>query len=245
MLFDFFFKPSSLQKLPAITDIHCHVVPGVDDGSPTAEKSVTLLSHMHDWGIERVFASPHSTQDKFENTPESLAEPFATLKSAVADAGLNIEMKLHMEYRIDNFFINQFERDNLICLPGNYLLIENAFSNEPWGMEHLLYNIRNKGYTPIIAHPERYQYYSQIHCNRYDELHEFGIYFQINLLSLAGYYGKLERETALLLLQKGYVQFIGTDIHRMAHVASIEHYLKSRQYKRDLRLLQNIQNDML
>ncbi len=245
MLFDFFHKPSAIQKLPVSTDIHCHLVPGVDDGSPTAGKSVTLLSHMHDWGIERVFVSPHSTQDKFENTPESLAGPFSSLKEAVADSGLPIGLHLHMEYRLDNFFIEQFERDNLISLPGKYLLIENAFSNEPWGMEHLLYNIRNQGYTPIIAHPERYQYYSQIHRNRYDELHEFGTYFQINLLSLSGYYGKLERETALLLLQKGYVQFIGTDIHRQAHVDSIERYLKSRQYNRDLRLLNNIQNDML
>lgn len=245
MLFDIFRKPKTIQQLPIFTDIHNHVVPGVDDGSPDVDTSLELLEHMHDWGLTRIFASPHSTQDTFENTPQSLAEPVGRLTEAMEKAASGIEFNLHMEYRLDKFFMRQFEDGNLLCLPGKYLLVENAFSNEPWGLESLLYNIRCQGYTPVLAHPERYRYYSHNHRYRYDELHEYGLYFQINLLSLAGHYGKLERETALYLLEKGLVQFIGTDLHRRSHVESIEAYLRSSNYRKDLKHLQRLQNDSL
>lgn len=241
-IFNFSRKP---DKLPFYTDIHCHVIPGVDDGSNSVEKSLHLLDHMHQWGINRVFASPHSTQDTFENTPQSLQKPFKELSDAIAANGPDIELHLHMEYRLDQFFIKQFENDNLLCLPGKHLLVENSYSTEPYGLEQLLFNIRNKGYRPIMAHPERYLYYSRNHRYRYEELHEFGLFFQVNLLSLAGHYGKLERETALYMLEHNLVQFIGTDIHRNGHIESIERYMKSRHYKNDLKYLSKLQNDSL
>ncbi len=245
MFFNIFQKSKAIQKLPFITDIHSHVVPGVDDGSPDIETSVDLLSHMADWGLTRIFASPHSTQDTFENTPQSITQPAAELARAVDEKGLSIELSTHMEYRLDEFFMKQFESDNLITLPGKYLLIENAFSNETWGFESLLYKIRHAGYTPILAHPERYRYYSRSHRYRYAELHDYGLFFQVNLLSLAGHYGKLERETAIYMLQHGLVQFVGTDLHRASHVESIERYLRSSTFRKDLKYLDKLHNDTL
>lgn len=246
MIFSFFTKKKAPAKLPFLTDIHCHIVPGVDDGSPDAETSVRLLSHMHDWGIERVFASPHSTQDTFENTPQSLAAPFAELKSAVEAASLPVQLAHHAEYRLDEFFIEQFRADNLLTLPGNHLLIENSFSQEPWNLTQLVFDINLKGYVPILAHPERYLYYSRHHRERYEELSTTnGLLFQINLLSLTGGYGKTARETALYLLRRGMVQFIGTDIHSMRHVEMIETYMASRTFKKDFKLLENLRNDSL
>lgn len=245
MLFDFFFRHKPLPKLSLATDIHCHVVPGVDDGSPDTETSLSLLQHLHEWGIERVFASPHSTQDKFENTPQSITGPLAELSEALQNHGLNIELHNHFEYRLDNFFISQFEQGNIISLPGNYLLVENSFSVEPYGLETILFNIREKGYTPILAHPERYRYYSDNHRYRYEELHEYGLFFQVNLSSLAGHYGNTARELALYLLEKGWAQFVGTDLHRMSHVESIEHYLRSSSFKKDIKYLENLQNDSI
>lgn len=245
MLFDVFKRSRPPQTLPFHTDIHCHVVPGVDDGSPDVDTSMQLLEHMSDWGLKRIFASPHSTQDTFENTPRTLAEPYALLSEAVRRSDLGIELHLHMEYRVDTLFIAQFEAENLIHLPGKHLLVENPFSNEPYGFETLMFNVRSKGYTPILAHPERYRYYSERSRHRYHELHEYGILFQINLLSLAGHYGKLERETALYMLKQGLVQYVGTDLHRESHVRSIEAYLRSSDYRKDLKLLERVQNDSL
>jgi len=245
MLFDIFIKPKELQPLPYSTDMHCHIVPGVDDGAPDTATSLSLLGHMAEWGLTRIYASPHSTQDVYENTPQSLAVPFGELESAAKAAGLPQELHHHMEYRIDEFFLRQFDAQNLITLPGKFILIENSFSHEPWGMNNVIYELTNRGYNPILAHPERYSYYAQHHRDRYKDLHDLGTYFQVNLLSLAGHYGKMEREAAVYLLKTKMAQFVGTDLHRMSHVETITRYLRSNRYKHDLPLFENLRNDTL
>lgn len=245
MLFDFFFKAKDTPRLPYSTDMHCHVIPGVDDGSPDTDTSMTLLGHMSEWGFKRIFASPHSTQDRFENTPQTVAEPYGELKRAISDAGMPVEFHHHMEYRIDEFFLQQLDADNIVTLPGNFILIENSFSHEPWGLNNIVYNLINRGYNPILAHPERYSYYAINHHDRYESLNALGLYFQVNLLSLAGHYGKMEREAAVFLLKKGWAQFVGTDLHRMSHVETINRYLSSRQFKHDQKLFAKLRNDTL
>lgn len=225
--------------------MHCHIVPGVDDGSPDIPTSLFLLEQMSEWGLERIYASPHSTQDSFENTPLTIATPFAELCRSAKEKGLPVELHHHFEYRLDEFFLTQLDCDNIVSLPGRFLLIENPFSNEPWGMEQLVYDLINKGYNPVLAHPERYQYYSRNHRNRYADLHNKGLYFQINLLSLAGHYGKRERETALYLLKNNMVQFVGTDLHRATHVESIRRYLSSANFLKDQKLFDRLYNDTL
>lgn len=243
MLLDFFFKPRQQQKLPFVTDMHSHIVPGVDDGSPDMESSVELLSHMADWGLERVFTSPHSTEDNYENTPQSLAEPFACLRKATEN--IPVALDYHLEYRIDDFFLTQLEADNIRTLPGKFLLIENGFSHEPWGLESIVNELLNKGYNPVLAHPERYSYYAKRHRDRYTQLHNMGLYFQVNLLSLAGHYGKLQRQAALYLLENRMVQFVGTDLHRPTQLKTIEDYLSSKAFIKDIKLFSNLHNDAL
>lgn len=245
MLFDIFIKPKELQPLPYSTDMHCHIVPGVDDGAPDVDASLSLLEHMAEWGLTRIFASPHSTQDVYENTPQSLAEPFGNLVDAAKAAGLPHELHHHMEYRIDEFFLRQFDEQNLVSLPGKFILIENSFSHEPWGMNNIIYELSSRGYSPILAHPERYAYYAQHNRERYHDLHDMGTYFQVNLLSLAGHYGKMERETAVYLLKNNMAQFVGTDLHRMSHVETINRYLRSSRYRHDRQLFENLRNDTL
>ncbi len=243
MLFDFFFKPRQQQKLPFVTDMHSHIVPGVDDGSPNIEASVELLNHMSQWGLQRIFTSPHSTEDNFENTPQSLEAPFGELCRAASD--IPVTLDYHLEYRIDDFFLSQLEAGNIRTLPDNFLLIENSFSHEPWGLESIVFELMNKDYKPVLAHPERYSYYAKRHRNRYAELRNLGLYFQVNLLSLAGHYGKTQREAALYLLENRMVQFVGTDLHRPSQLPTIENYLSSRNFLSDLKLFSNLHNDAL
>ncbi|MDE6371866.1 MAG: hypothetical protein K2K92_10315, partial [Duncaniella sp.] len=71
-IFSIFGKRNTEPRLPFVTDIHCHVVPGVDDGSPDAATSVELVKRMQQWGIKRIIATPHVTESTFENTPDIL-----------------------------------------------------------------------------------------------------------------------------------------------------------------------------
>ena len=90
-MFNFFSKKTP-EKLWFATDIHCHIIPGIDDGSPSAEKSVELVENMQAWGIERIFASPHVTQGSFPNTPETIAAARKKLQDALDAKGNPLQL---------------------------------------------------------------------------------------------------------------------------------------------------------
>lgn len=231
-MFSIFKKRTEKANLCFATDIHCHIIPGIDDGSPDVNTSVELIERMKGWGINRIIASPHVTQDTFENTPETITSAFTALKTELEARNIDVALSHSAEYRIDEFFLSQLECGKIVPLPGNYLLVENPFFQEPWNIDQLLFDLKVKGYKPILAHPERYFYYYGNKRARYDELHNVGTLFQVNLLSLAGYYGKDEKVIAEYLVEKGYVDFIGSDLHRHVHADAIDAYLASKDYRK-------------
>ena len=123
-----------------------------------------------------------------------------------------------------------------MLLPDNFILIENSFMQEPWHLDQLVFDLQVRGFKPILAHPERYSYYNN-KKERYGELHRAGLAFQINLLSLAGNYGKMERKIAEYLMSEGMVDFVGTDLHRTSHADAIDAYLLTQQARKDMDIL--------
>ncbi|MDE6110006.1 MAG: hypothetical protein K2L99_03625 [Muribaculaceae bacterium] len=243
-MFNFFSKKET-PRLWFSTDIHCHVLPGIDDGSASVEESIQLIERMQGWGISRIFASPHVTRNTFENTPETIAAARASLQSALDAAGNPLVLSNSAEYRLDDLFDEHRSRGMLLTLPGNRLLIENSFMQERMDIEQLVFDLQMDGYVPILVHPERYHYY-RTSPSRYRTLHDAGARFQINLLSLAGHYGKDEKRTAELLIEQGLVDYVGTDLHHAPHADSIEAYLGSRDFRRHAAALQNtIKNDAI
>ena len=243
-MFNFFSKRSEPIQVWFDTDIHCHVIPGVDDGSPDVDTSVRLISDLAALGIKRVIASPHVTEGTFENTPDTIADAIARLQPALDSAAVGVPVTNSAEYRIDDFFAKQIANNSLMPLPGNHLLVENSFIQEPWNIDNVIFDLRVKGYKPILAHPERYVYYHD-NLERYRELHQNAL-FQINLLSLAGYYGKNIRKVAEWLIDNDLVDFIGTDTHNSRHIESLRAYLATRDARRHRDLTANrILNDTL
>lgn len=245
-MFNFFSKKSQgEEKLFFSTDIHSHVVPGIDDGSPSVERSAELVGRMKGWGLEKLIVTPHVTQDTFENTPEIISEAYGQLQDGLRQAGIEVDTDYSAEYRIDEMFVEQLEAGMVRRLHGDYLLVENSYIQEPYNLDQILFQVSMKGFRPILAHPERYIYYYDKR-NRYDELHGKGILFQVNLLSLAGYYGKEPKKIAEMLIEKDYVDFLGTDLHRRAHAEVIDKYICSKDYRRHREKLEGrIMNDEL
>lgn len=243
-MFDFLKKKSSEPaQLCFSTDIHCHVVPGVDDGSPDAVTSADLIERMQSWGIKRIIASPHVTQYTFENTDETINPAMQALHEELQRRGNDIEVTHSAEYRIDELFAQRLADDNLWLLPNKHILIENAFMQEPWNLNQLIFDLQVRGLRPILAHPERYMYYYG-HLDRYKTLHDSGLTFQINLLSLAGAYGKAEKKIAQQLIDKGLVDFIGTDLHKASHADAIDSYLRTSDARKQMdQLRPYIKND--
>ena len=169
-MFDFLFKKKTAE-LPELffhTDIHCHIMPGVDHGSPDVETSLKLIESEQSWGINRIVLTSHVTESTFENTPETLAAGFERLTAAVKEAGNDIKLAYSAEYRIDSLFSEQYADGKLIKMPGDFLLVENSFIQEPWGLDNLLFDLKINGYKTIMAHPERFPYYYE-DKKRYDK----------------------------------------------------------------------------
>lgn len=239
-------KNKECAKLFYSTDVHCHILPGVDHGAKTVEDSLELLRVQQEMGIKRVILTSHVTAETFENTPETLRPAFQLLKKAVEETeDLNVELFLSAEYRMDEFWNKQYEQNNQIAMPGNYILLENSFQQELLGLNELMFDLKVKGYKPILAHPERYGYYA-VRKQRLEQLHNMGIKFQVNLLSLAGYFGNHCRETALWIAKNGMADMLGSDMHGMEHADVIRDFIGSKAWRKLVPLLQpTVINDMV
>lgn len=237
------FRKKEPVRLPFATDIHCHIIPGVDDGSPDAATSAELVERMASWGIERIIATPHVTEGTFENTPDILDPALEELNDELAARGIKIPVSRSSENRIDDFLRDQLAKGLITLMPGNHILVECSFIQEPWQLDQFLFDLKMKGMRPVIAHPERYHYYFG-DKNRYEELHRAGNLFQVNVLSLAGYYSKTEKKIAEYLIDRGCVDFLGTDLHNHRHADSIDAYLATSDARRHFAALSGrIHND--
>lgn len=236
-MFNFLFHNKKPQhKLFFQTEMHCHLVPGIDDGQTTASGGADLVEREADWGITRIFCTPHITQDTFENTPEIIAHAFRQLQEEIKRRNVEVSLDYSAEHRLDVFFLNQLDKGAIKPFPNSYLLVENPFVQEAWDLDNRLFDLNVKGYRPVLAHPERYSYYF-FHPERYEQIHAAGTLFQVNLLSLAGYYGKEIKRIAEMLIDRNLVDFIGTDMHNASHADAIDRYLSSRDYKAHVRKL--------
>ena len=238
------FKKSN-RKLFFTTDVHSHLVPGVDDGSDSVSESISLMGSLNDMGVDHFIITPHVTVRRFENDATTIAEPLAKLRSAVAESGMCVEIDQSAEYRIDDFYEEKVLKPrNFMPMPNNHILLESNWQQEPLNLDGIVYSTSTCGYQVIFAHPERYRYLNERY-ERYEHLHNRNLMFQVNLLSFSGFYGKTAKDTAFWLLERGMVDFVGTDIHNHKFLHAIEAFLKSRDYKRVLKLLDrsDIKND--
>ena len=172
------------------------------------EESLEILNRYEGMGIKAVWLTPHIMED-IPNTPEDLRARFEALRKEYDGP---IELRLGAENMIDSLFENRLEEGNLLPMgpKGDHLLVETSYFTPPYGFHGILERIKKMGYYPVLAHPERYVYMGP---KDYDRLKEMKVKFQLNLFSLADYYGKEVRKVAETLLKKGYYDYAGTDIH--------------------------------
>lgn len=202
-------------------DIHSHLLPGIDDGSSNVETSIELLRHLSKAGIREFVCTPHIIQDLFRNTPETIDNALKQLQAAIVREGLDVHISAAAEYMIDEFFLDAIRSGKeLLTLNGDMVLMEFPYTIKPANLEEISFEISTSRYQPLLAHPERYGYF---HGNKemYHRLRELGFMFQLNLLSLTGYYGKHETATAKYLMKEGMIDFVGTDLHHAHHLASL------------------------
>ncbi|MBR3611923.1 MAG: capsular biosynthesis protein [Bacteroidaceae bacterium] len=190
------------------TDHHSHILPAVDDGIATIDEAMQALQALAATGIKELWLTPHIMED-YPNTRAALQENFATLRSCYTGP---ITMYLAAEYMIDNQFHELLESGNLLPIgnTGNHLLVETSYFTPPMQLNATLQRIKSKGYHPLLAHPERYMYMDN---SQYRTLHENGVKMQLNILSLAGAYGRAVQKKAVWLLKNNMYTVAGSDLH--------------------------------
>ena len=213
------------------TDIHSHLLPGVDDGVQTEEQTLEILRQLEAWGIRRVITTPHVNQDWYPNMPPVLAEGEQLLRNLVARNDLKLSIDVAAEYLIDDLFLQLLETDQLRSFgTERFLLIETGWASAPHFMETILFRIQTKGYKPILAHPERYPYYFN-ELPAIAKLRDMGCLLQLNWGSMTGRYGSKVKAQAHHLLKNKWIDFIGSDLHRPTDLRSLETLFTAADYQ--------------
>ncbi|MBK8953249.1 MAG: hypothetical protein IPM85_14260 [Chitinophagaceae bacterium] len=200
------------------TDMHSHLLPGIDDGSQDIQTTLDLIKEMMELGFTKFITTPHIMWDMYRNTPAIINEKLELVRQALAEAGINAEIHAAAEYFLDEHVEDLLSRnEKLLTVKDNMVLCEFSMAYEPRNLKDVLFQMQMQGYQPIIAHPERY-IYLEGNKDLYEELKASGCYFQLNVLSLSGHYGRSQQELAIYLAKKGYYELIGTDLHGTRHL---------------------------
>ena len=215
-MFHFFTRKNFLiDYLEGFVDIHNHILPGIDDGAKTVGESIELINGFSQFGVKDFIATPHIMHNYYPNNPETINNSLLLLKNELLENDMkDISIRAAAEHMIDDDFEAILEEGTIMPFGDNYLLVEMSYLQASINFDDAIEKIKHHGYFPILAHPERYLY---LHDNlrKHTNYKKQGVLYQLNLLSLGTYYGKEVQQIAFKLLDKGMIDFVGTDVHNM------------------------------
>jgi tyrosine-protein phosphatase YwqE len=225
-MFSFFKKKDTPVKNTyesIMVDMHSHVLPGIDDGAQNPEESVVLIKKMMELGIKKIIATPHIMADYYRNTAETIGNALVILKTELEKQNIEIEVEAAAEHYFDETFEARVNNHKLMTMGDNYALFEFSFISQPPNVVEVIQKMKDLGYKPILAHPERYPY---LNIEQLRNLRDWGCALQLNTISLTGYYGKDARKMAESLVDNELVDFISSDMHHLRHAQALRDALR-------------------
>lgn len=239
----FFFKKKEIpltEIFPeGFVDIHSHLLPGIDDGAKDLDNSLELITTMYEYGIKNFITTPHVLGDVYPNSSKTIQTKLQEVKEELIRRGINdITFRASAEYMLDEQFSERLKNNDILPLKDTFILVEMSYFNAPFNLYEMLFEIQLKGYKPILAHPERYNFYHAEFENYY-KLKKAGCLFQLNLLSLTEQYGKGVLKTAQKLLKENMYDFVGTDTHHHNHLRLLKKIGTKKTKEQIAHLLEN------
>lgn len=215
----FFFnkKKSILPLLQGSVDIHCHVLPGLDDGAKDMKDTKNMLSAYKKMGFKEIIATPHILKGSYPNSKKTILSALGKVSSEIED--LNIISNASAEYMLDEDFDTFLKEDEFLPLKNQYILVEMSYFQKPNNLWETIFSLRQKGYIPVLAHPERYNFIEAL--GRFRHYKKIGCLFQLNFLSLTDHYGSAVHKKANMLLKHEMYDFAATDAHHLDHLDRI------------------------
>jgi len=243
MLGSLFTKKKNFSGLLSTTDLHSHLLPGIDDGVQTIEESLEVIKGFKNLGFKKLITTPHIMFDFYKNNPEIIQQKLSEVRTALANSNIEIEIEAAAEYYLDEHFLELINSDEkLLTFGDNYVLFELSFIAKPLTIKDAVFNMQTQGYKPVLAHAERYLYYHESMVDL-KEIYDTGVLLQLNILSLSGYYAKQVMRMAKKLLAARMISFISSDCHNARQLMALEDVLNSAQM--NLLLDQTILNQQL
>lgn len=229
------------------TDMHSHLLPGLDDGAETVEQSVELVLAMQKLGYHKLIMTPHIMGDFYRNTPTGVQASLKLLRQSVAAAGVTgMTLECAAEYYLDEWFGQKLQAEEPLLSFGGanrYVLVETSYINEPFNFSETMFQLKAAGYQPVLAHPERYTYLYGKFADL-EAIRENGVLLQVNLNSLVGYYSAGAKKVAEKLIDAGLVDMVGTDAHHVKHVETIRTKVLSSEYLQKVLALPLLNNTL-
>ncbi len=202
-------------------DMHSHLLPALDDGLQSMEETIAFIQQLHNAGYQKLICTPHIISDLHPNSPATILPRLQEVQEQVAAHNIPVVIEAAAEYMVDLEFEDVVKSgEPLLTFGENHILIEMSYIAPSPNIESVIFELCIKGLQPILAHPERYNYYHQT-FDKYQRLKDLGCVFQVNLLSLSGYYGKQVKTAAEKLLKSNMIQFAGTDMHHEKHMDTL------------------------
>lgn len=215
-------KVRTMGKLAFLeVDMHNHLLPGIDDGSKSVEQSLGLIKGLNALGFEKFICTPHIMEGVHPNTKSTIAAAHHLLSTELKKSGSKVDIMAAAEHMIDEGLDTLVKKDNLSVMPGGYVLIEMSYLQESKALFQTILDIQNLGYKPILAHPERYNYY-HYNFDMYKQIKDAGCLLQLNLLAISRYYGMEVKVAALTMIKSGMYDFVGTDTHHEKHLTALQ-----------------------
>lgn len=213
-----FSKPKPIAPLlDGFTDIHCHVLPGIDDGAKNCTETREMLEAYKAMGCVKIIATPHILKGSYPNTKATIFSAFEKIQTEIPD--LPLVETAAAEHMLDEGFEQILKNGDVLPLKEKYVLIEMSYFQQPVNLNELIFTMEHKGFIPVLAHPERYNFINSI--EDFKDLKKRGCLFQLNLLSLSKHYGPEVHKKAMLLLKNDLYDFAGTDAHHKRHLTKI------------------------
>jgi protein-tyrosine phosphatase len=197
-------------------DIHCHFLPGIDDGPTTMEESLQLARVAVENGITHSVITPHIHAGRWENTAAIIKSVGLDFKRALLEENINLNVAFASEVRMGVEVMGQINKRQIPFLgewgDQKVMLLEMPHSNVPVGIERLVSWLLERGILPMIAHPERNK---DVHrsLRKLDSLIDLGCLFQVTASSVSGRFGDVSRKRAIELLERGVVTVLASDAH--------------------------------
>ncbi|MBL7942279.1 MAG: histidinol phosphatase [Flavobacteriales bacterium] len=217
-----YYRPKREQLPPAdmslvLTDMHSHLAAGIDDGAQTVEDAFTLIGQMYAMGYRNFITTPHIFMGVHNNTAAIITEAAEKVKQALSSSMPDVKYMAAAEYYLDEQFEKLIEDNALMTFGKKHVLFELSFASEQASLARAIFNMQLNGYKPVLAHPERYEYW---HGNfaKYESMADKDVLLQLNITSLSGHYGPGVKRISERLIDAGLISLLGSDCHHMGHV---------------------------